>query len=240
MAKKKFILFIVEGNNDKRELEAMFHTPFFSEYLEHYEPYYLVQNKDITADKTVNAGNIQQKLNDIVMRFRKNGIPYSNVKVSDIQEVVHIVDLDGAFIPLDNILGGDSSKFIYTDTNIFTSNVDGARGRNKKKSEILKKLIYVNQIGNIPYSIYFVSCNMDHVLFNNRMMDKNGKNDSSFKFQIECQKNPNSLRDSIFNDVVATNQSYYESWERVQNECESLKRLTNLNLFFGQNAKNKK
>lgn len=76
--------------------------------------------------------------------------------------------LHGAFIPDSKIIRGDSNFFQYTDENIVTSNVDGAKGRNRKKAEILRKLVEIKQVGNVPYSVYFVSCNMDHVLFDCR------------------------------------------------------------------------
>lgn len=236
---KKFILFIVEGKNDEREIGAMLHTPFFSKYLEKYEPYFLTKGGDITSSFGIKANNIQQKLNELVLFFRRNGVPYTNIKVQDIQEVVQIVDLDGAFIPGDRIIRSDDSKFQYSENAIYTSNVDGAIGRNRKKAEILSRLVEIEQIGNIPYSAYFVSCNMDHLLFNQQLEAKD-KSMCCLKFQEECKKKPNCLNESVFKMGIMASGSYLESWEKVKEDCESLHRHTNFNLFFGDEAKNPK
>ena len=237
---KKFILFIVEANNDRREIEAMLHTPYFDQYKEQYKIEFLTKGGDVTATTGVKATNIQKKLEDIVLYFRKNGVPFSNIKVQDIQEIVQIVDLDGTFVSNDHIVRSNNSKFYYTDTAIVTSNVDGAIGRNKKKAEILEKLISVKQIGNIPYSLYFMSCNMDHVLFDTRMPPQGEKNSNSIQFQLKCQNNPSILLESIFKDGVKADKPYNESWEEMKKDCKSLQRKTNFNLFFGEKAKNYK
>ena len=237
---KKFILFIVEGNNDKMELEAILHTPRFAPYLEHYEPYILPKGGDITAETGAAAKNIQKKLNEILMYFRNNGVPFRNIKVQDIQEVVQIVDLDGAFIPRENIVRGPYSYFYYEDEAIRTSNVDGAIGRNKRKAEILRKLTEVQQVGNVPYSVYFASCNMDHLLFNRRNPPPAAKKSRALEFKVACDKNPECLLESIFKQGIMAEGTYAQSWERIQDGTESLKRRTNINLFFGDSAKHPK
>ena len=237
---KKFILFIVEGKNDEREIDALLHTPYFLDYKDKYVTYFSPFHGDLTADKSITVSNIQKKLNEIVTKFRKNGVPFTNIKTSEIQEIVHIVDLDGAFIPLDCIIKGEDRAFIYEDDCIMTSNVDGARGRNKKKAEILRKLIEIKHIDNIPYSLYFVSCNMDHLLFNKRNPSQQEKGNSAMKFQLQCEKNPELLEESVFMPGIALGNDYYESWDAVQNDCESLQRHTNIHLFFGNSAKYQK
>lgn len=237
---KKFILFIVEGNNDKREISAVLHSKWFEPYKDIYEPFIWTKGGDITASTGVSAKNVQQKLNDILLQFRRNGIPFNNIKIQDIQEVVQIVDMDGAFIPSEKIVRGSQSGFAYTDTGIITSNVDGARGRNNKKAEILRKLVEVKQIGNVPYSVYFASCNMDHLLFGKRMLLPREKNEFAIQFQLACEKDPDLLLESIFKHGIATERDYHQSWEEIAIDCQSLLRHTNLNLFFGNEAKNAK
>ena len=237
---KKFILFIVEGKNDEKELGAVMATPRIKERLKNYVPYFYPANIDITADKKFNKENIQKKLNDIVMDFRRKGVPFSNIRVSDIQEIVQITDLDGRFIPDDCIVRGDEPDFVYTDDAIITSNVAGAYGRNRKKADILLKLIDLKQVGGVPYSIYFVSSNMEHVLFNARPKDKNTKRNLADNFAEDCRNNPSILDQTIFSSEVSTKKTYYDSWEDMLYECESLRRHTNINLFFSSEAKNKK
>lgn len=236
---KKFILFIVEGKNDKHEIEAMLHTKHFDQYRDKYVIQFHVADGDVTADKSVSAKNILKKMNDIVLSFRNNGIPYSRIDVGDIQEIIHVVDIDGTFISDENIVDGETSEFIYTDDTIATANICAAVGRNHKKAEILRKLVETKQIGNIPYSIYFVSCNMDHLLSNKRNLESREKSQFAWFFQRKCMEDPEYLSGSVFHARYSS-EDYYKSWEEIQIESNSLQRKTNLNLFFGPGAKNAK
>ncbi len=237
---KKFILFLVEGKNDEREIGAILHSPYFKKYKEKYEIQFWTKAGDITACKDVTIKNVQKKLTDILLDFRRNGVPYSNIRIDDIQEFVQIVDIDGVFIPDENVQKGGNSEFYYSDNAIITSNVDGAIGRNKKKAEILQKLFEVQQIGNVPYSIYYASCNMDHLLFDKRNSDRGEKCNNSENFADKCDEHPSILAESVFKKGIGAEGTYSESWSFIQQGCNSLQRYTNINLFFSDKAKNKK
>ena len=247
---KKFILFIVEGYNDQIEINAIMHSPWFDKYRDLYEPYFYVVNGDVLVSppnkgkqkkKKVSENNIQKVLADIVMDFRRNSGPYGNIPVSDIQEVVQITDTDGVFIPRGSIKRDDDYlNCTYFDDCIKINNVDWIQGRNKKKSAIIKKLLTVKQIGNIPYSLYYASCNMDHVLFDERNANRNIKKDNSRKFALTCKTTPDHLETCFFKSGVMAEGTYDESWEMIQYELNSLKRHTNFNLFFSEKAKNPK
>ena len=242
---KKFILFIVEGKNDEREIDAILHSPYFSKYLELYEPRFISTGGDITTEIEKNKKgrketNIIAKLNKLVLEFRRSGLDFCNVLPRDIQEIVQIVDMDGAFIPDENVCYGGTKYFEYTDENIITQNVDGAIGRNRKKAEILRKLIQTKLVDNIPYSVYFASCNMDHLLFGNRHLRPYEKNNSAMDFGVKLKEHPERLSESIFKQGIMSEGTYEESWEEIQEDCRSLERRTNINLFLGDGAKNPK
>ena len=232
MAEKKFILFIVEGLNDKKEIESILHTPFFSECMQKYKPYVKPVNGDITADKNSSENNIKDKVGQIVRDFRKRGVPYSNIKVSDIYKLVHIVDTDGVFISRTDIVKTDDVSFVYEDECIKSSNPDVVFGRNRKKANILRVLKDVNQIDNIPYELYFVSCNMDHMLFGRINIQSQMKKALADAYVIECKNNPDCIFNSVFNEGISYKCTYEESWREIQIGTNSLKRHTNINLFF--------
>lgn len=243
MTERKFLLFIVEGDHDKGELSAILHLPRFSYLLEKYEIAIVPQNNDLTATKGTSASNIQAKIQEAVMKFRRNGSMYgfyNNIPVDDIQEVIQITDTDGAFIDPNRIVRGEDCDFVYEDDQITTTNVAGAVGRNKRKSSILIKLSQVPMVANIKYSIYYVSCNMDHLLFNERNATRGQKGKNERAFQLLCEKAPDILNYSIFDKRVMVNCSYDDSWEFIQKDCNSLQRHTNLNLFLSDRAKNAK
>ena len=239
---KKFILFLVEGKNDTRELKAILHLPCFAEDLRKFEPWFIEANTDLTTASGITADNIQKRITDLLMNFRNKTGPYRGIKVNEIQELIQIVDLDGAFIPPSHIIRDNTgSEFVYTLENIYTSNVDGAIGRNRKKAAILRKLIGVSQIGNVPYSVYFVSRNMEHVLFNQiGVLSKDQKRKYSEQFSSDCDKSSSILNESIFSEEVMSKGPYVESWEIVQTGTHSLSRKTNMNLLFSEEAKNKR
>ena len=148
--------------------------------------------------------------------------------------------MDGTFIPPENIVMGNVKDFYYTNNSIVTLNVDGAIGRNKKKADILRKLLEIAQVGNVPYSAYYASCNMDHVLFDKRNPPPNVKTGCAYHFIERCTADPSVLNDSIFKQGIMAEGSYDHSWTYIQQGCNSLHRHTNINLFFGDNAKNNK
>ena len=236
---KKCILFVVEGKCDKIELDAIIHLPRFDNFRNKYKVYIVPANTDITTS----GSNKQKQKNPAISALNtifKELMDREHLKEEDIIEIVQIADLDGCFIPEENIIRGDFPDFEYTDDSIITSNVDGAIGRNRKKCNRLFELIDREKIGRVNYSIYFVSCNMDHLLFNSRYLSPFGKEAKGMEFACECHKNPNYIDDIIFNEEICVGGSYWDTWDFILNGCESLQRHTNINIFFSENAKNEK
>lgn len=232
MAEKKFVLFIVEGINDQKEIESILHTPYFTNFLSEYKPFYQVVKTDITADRNSSEKNIQERVRKIVLDFRKKGIPYSNIKPSDIERIIHIVDTDGAFIPRNNIKGSDVGRYTYTDEFIEANNPNEAYGRNRKKAAILRVLKDVDKIDSIKYDIYYVSCNMDHMLFGQINIASQTKSSLADAYVRECKNNPECIFSGALNPDIAYNCSYEESWQQIQYKTNSLKRHTNMNLYL--------
>jgi hypothetical protein len=239
---KKFILFVVEGFNDKQEIEAILRTPYFDAYRGKYDCRTKLVKNDITADKNTHEGNIVHRIEEVVNQFRRDpqeGL-FSGIKPQDIQEIVHVVDMDGAFIPRDGIERGDYPEPYYTDTSIITSNVDGIAGRNNKKQRVLRRLMAVDKIAGINYSLYYASRDMDHVLFNKPNSNRKSKGWDAKTFSDKCLRTPQCLTESFFKEGIAFGGTYEESCMEIQKGYNSLHRGTNLNLFFGEQAKHAK
>ena len=90
MAEKKFALFVVEGQNDKTEIMALLHTPYFSGFLKQFVLQVETVDGDITADRLSTEKNIKERIGKVVRNFRKNGVPFRDVKTSDISKIVHV------------------------------------------------------------------------------------------------------------------------------------------------------
>lgn len=237
---KKFILFIVEGSNDKKEITAMLHSSFFASYKDKYEVVFLdPQEGDLTSKPGISEKNIQSEIINRFLSWRESGIPFNRIKPSDVQEIVHIIDTDGVFIPRADVVYDDVGKYFYEENRILSYDPDYAVGRNRRKAKTIQKLLTVSKIDNVPYSLYYLSCNMDHVLFGNRNPTQLFKDSQSRRFPLLCSKT-DILQKTVFNSTIAAQGTYEQSWLDIQKGHNSLGRYTNFNLFFTDRAKNPK
>ena len=172
MAKKKVMLFIVEGPTDETSLSTVLNRIFNSSTVKFQVVHGDILTRDFTAsDKIVAAVWEQVKafMGDI---YKKN----------DICRIVHLTDMDGVYIP-DAAVVHDASMEpkappFYTDTQIQTPNVDGIRDRNQRKRDSINRLSACPKISGIPYSMYYFSLNLDHVL--------HGKTNLSDWEKVQC------------------------------------------------------
>ena len=227
---KKYLFFIVEGKNDKIEIQAMLRATLGSEFLNNYVDAYHIHKGDITADNDSSEKTIIKKLEKIVVSWR-NGKeePFQKIHTSDVDRIIHIIDTDGVFIPESGIIQTEDAKANYQDRVIQYFDRERMVGRNRKKAKIIRKLLDVKHIDNIPYMIFFVSCNMDHVLFDDRNSIEKGRNARWFASQC---KNRQFLNDSVFADGICSNESFFESWNMIQKDFNSLHRHTNINIML--------
>ena len=114
---KKIILFIVEGITDETSLSLI-----LSKLVSDSSVQFHVINQDITADFNSNCQNIIRKIDNEVKKFisQNNGL-----KKTDIKEIIHLVDTDGAFIRPDFVVeDANHEKTFYTPTSIVTNKRD--------------------------------------------------------------------------------------------------------------------
>ncbi len=229
---KKYVLFLVEGKNDKKEIQAIIRAWWGSSFLDNYVDEYHVHKGDITSEKGTTEKTILKKLNDIVVEWRNGSEhPYQRITTSEVKKVIHIVDTDGVFIPDSSIIQTDDEKAQYFDDEIRYVNRSLMIGRNHCKASVLRKLMNVKQIDNIPYELYFASCNMDHLLFNDRNSILDNKSRNAMIFASEC-KNKEYLKSTIFSEKICINSTNGESWDFIQKGYNSLNRFTNINILL--------
>ena len=239
---KKFILFLVEGLNDEKELGAILKAPCFRKYHEDYVFRFIRYGTDITTERETSVNNILERIAKKIHAYRKNSNEgmYNGIAIQDIQEIVHIVDMDGAFIPREGISQGDTGRVYYSDNEIIAYNDDEIWGRNKKKSNVLRKLITTSKIAGVNYSLYYASCNMDHLLFDVRNPNEEQKRTNANAFRYKMERHPELMNESLFKTGIKAVGTYEDSWATIQEGTNSLQRKTNINLFFGENARHKK
>lgn len=95
MKTKKVILFIVEGVTDKTSLGGIIDKLVSSNLVRFY-----ITGGDITSDRFSNSANAVSKVNNHVKNFLGREI---GLKKGDIIQIVHLIDMDGAYIDSDQI-----------------------------------------------------------------------------------------------------------------------------------------
>ncbi len=223
---KKIVLFIVEGITDETSLSLI-----LSKLVKDDSVQFHVINQDITADFNSSSQNIIKKIDNHIKKF----ISYNNgLKKTDIKEIIHLIDTDGAFIKEDYVLyDKNKDKTFYTQNSIMTNKRNLIIERNIRKSNILNKLYQTSSIGKIKYKVYFFSCNLEHVLHNSQNTDCHNKCIYSYNFVDKYIGQENKFIDFLQENEFKTPGNYKESWQFIKEECNSLNRYCNFHLYFG-------
>jgi len=222
---KKTVLFIVEGASDKVALEKIFQKI----YQSNRKIIFRFTGGDISSDETITIGNVCDKINQIVHEFLKS----SKLHRSDIYQIIQLFDMDGAYIPDTAIVSGSSNDLEYHLTNISCKNPIKAKKRNLHKSEIMNYLLTIHDIKSIPYEMYFMSCNLDHALYDCQNLDDELKQEYADAFYEEFSSKEKMFIEFLKTDVVnGTPNEYPQSWRYIKTDLHSLERHTNLHIYF--------
>lgn len=224
---KKAVIFIVEGNSDKKALEKIFQRIY-----NHKDIVFKFMDGDITSDESVDKTNVEDIIYAKVDEYRK----YKKLYKSDILEIVHIFDTDGTYIPSEAIIKGETSHFVYSEKQISCKNVDAVKKRNENKSAMMDYLLSLDNIKGIRYIGYFMSSNLDHSLYNEQNLSDELKGEYADAF-YEVFQGKEKLFVDFLNDEVANGvpDIYQASWRYIKEGVHSLERHTNLHLYFKDN-----
>lgn len=225
--KKKIILFIVEGINDKTNLALC-----LSRLFENEEIRFEITQGDITTKSGVSSVNINAKIGNIVKKH--SGRIF---KQSDYLEVVHLIDTDGAFIPDENVIETETDNIIYEAEEIYCHDVSAIRNRNHQKQEIIRKMLTITKVWtNIPYRVYYFSCNMDHVLHKQANLSRKEKDNCARRFESRYMDKPQEFVQFFNEEQLYTAKTFDESWNYIQQGTNSLKRKTNFSLYMKEKS----
>lgn len=152
--------------------------------------------------------------------------------------MIHIIDTDGAFIGNDKVLQEPINGTYYDCDSIKTSDCQNIINRNQHKAKNVKRLISLPKVWkNIPYSVYFFSCNLEHVLHDNANVPWEDKDKLATQFAKRYRHHPEDFLIFIQNDKFAITKAYIDSWHFIEEAENSLKRYTNVNLIFSEQVK---
>ena len=226
MARKKIVLVIVEGPSDASALER-----YFVKYFDSDRIVTKIIHGDITTDKNINQSRIKAHLGNKV----KSWITKDKFKKSDIDRIIHIVDMDGAYID-DKLVQLDESckNPFYSPVSIKTSNVENIRiGNIQKRKNVDTLSTNTSGIYNgIPYKLYYMSCNLDHVLYNLQNATDKEKEDYALEFSEKYIDNIDDFIAFLCDSDFSRCDSYEDSWRFIKDGKHSLERYSNLGLCF--------
>ena len=224
MPRKKIIFAIVEGPSDEEALAVI-----MSRIYDRNSVYFHILHHDLTSEFGVEPNNVVSKVGDLVKSYARQN-PF---KQSDFYQIIHIVDMDGAFVSNDVIVEDEShEKPNYSETEIRTKNKSGIEERNRRKRENLNRLSATHTIWKIPYSIYYMSCNLDHALYGKLNSTDAEKEQDAFQFAKRYRNDISSFLKFINESDFSVIGDYAASWKYIKEEYHSLERHTNLGICF--------
>lgn len=224
--RRKIVLIIVEGPSDATALEQ-----FFSARFDPNQVRIKVVHGDITADEGSTPSNIVSSVGNLV----KSCASKYGFKRQDFLRVIHVADTDGAFISPDDVVEdrGHLGRPLYGDASIVASPDSRIKERNARKSANLNRLSSIEAVWrSVPYSIYYMSCNLDHVLYGAPNSDDETKRRNAVQFAKTYKKNFDGFVKFISNPDIAVAGNYRETWEYIRQGLNSLHRHTNLDMCF--------
>ena len=224
MREKKVVLFIVEGPSDEAALGSV-----MKEYFSSDEVQFVVVHGDITLKDNVSLDDIKKKINEqieyIQRRYRYN--------FDDFIRIIHIVDMDGVYIPSEDIKNADIEEVQYYEDFILAKHVQVIADRNKRKGDILFKLRKTGKIHEIPYRIYFNSCNLEHVLYGElKNYSDEEKQRLSDEFADKYDGRAEEFVTFISEPSIAVFGTYQKTWDYIEKDKNSLHRHSNMHFIF--------
>lgn len=184
---------------------------------------------DITTQTGVSASNIVAKVGNCVKQYASQ----NHYKAIHFKEIIHIVDMDGAYVPESAVVeDSELKKTIYSSTEIRTANRDKIIERNKIKRENIHRLKETSQIWKLPYKIYYMSSNLDHALYNKLNSTDEEKENDAYIFAKKYQNDISGFLKYIKESDFAVGPDYKKSWEYIAEGLHSLERHTNLGICF--------
>lgn len=227
---KKIVLVIVEGQTDADALTACLEDVFAGENVA-----VEITRCDLTTEPGVDSYNIRGCVGEVVKRYLTRN---HYIRKGDLWRVIHLVDTDGTFVPSEVITEDKTLRGpVYSENGISTHWKKGLEARNKQKSKALRALVKTNFILDVvPYRVFFMSCNLEHVLHNRMNCTIEEKEQLAYQFAKQYFGNVEGFKAFFEDPVIAVQSNYAESWRTIEKGLESLRRHTNLGLSWTETS----
>ena len=221
---KKIILFLVEGASDLTSLE------FIDNINTNETIKFQITSGDVTSKLNITPQNCREEINKILLSFLER----SKLRKTDIIKIIHILDVDGIYIPEINIIEDKNiKKFLYTINGIVAPSKENVQKRNESKKQIVEKLLVTSKINSIPYEMYYMSCNLEHVLHDKlEDISEDEKKELANKFADKFYEKEIEFIDFINNKDFKVLGYYKATWDFIKKDLNSVNRYSNFWLFF--------
>ena len=221
---KKIILFLVEGASDLTSLE------FIDNINTNETIKFQITSGDVTSKLNITPQNCREEINKILLSFLER----SKLRKTDIIKIIHILDIDGVYIPEINIIEDKNiKKFLYTINGIVAPSKENVQKRNESKKQIVEKLLVTSKINSIPYEMYYMSCNLEHVLHDKlEDISEDEKKELANKFADRFYEKEIEFIEFINNKDFKVLGDYKATWNFIKKDLNSVNRYSNFWLFF--------
>lgn len=189
---------------------------------------FAVVHGDITSDNGTTKENAVSKIGALIETIRSR----YGYNWRDFVRIIHIADTDGAFAQ-NCIKETEVENIQYYEDHIEYFDIEEVKKRNMHKSEIMFKLYTTGKIRNIQYRLYFNSCNLEHVLYNElKDFSDDEKEILSDEFAEKYEGKVLEFIEFISDKSFAVDGTYRETWKYIEKDMNSLQRHSNMHLIF--------
>lgn len=216
---------MVEGSND--EIALAMPLKNLQKTLSKDGIEFEITHGDLTSDiKVTNIVNAVGKcVSDYLSKYK--------LKNTDILEVVLLLDMDGAYIPDSAIVQSNvHTKPFYNEDKILHQEPEKLKRTHAQKQKYLNRLITLSKICKIPFSVYFVSCNLDHIICGKANLDKQEKRRVAENFESKYSDDTTGFISFFSDPEISTGEDHKESWDFIRQDLNSLKRHSNISIFL--------
>lgn len=122
---------------------------------------------------------------------------------------------------------------MYTTAGIKGPTIEAVSERNRSKKDVLEKLLNTSSIQGIPYKLYYMSCNLEHVLYDKlEIVSDDEKRSLSNEFADKFYGREREFIEFINNPIFKVEGDYKGTWDFIKQGLNYVNRYSNFHLFF--------
>ena len=223
MAKRKVVLFIVEGPSEELALGLILSRLFEASNEVRFE---VMHGDPLTKWRFSKVPQGAAPAEKIDERIRNSVLDYlaaSSPKLgwSNLDRVIQLTDTDGSYV--------DDSMVEAPDAETLQRKLDTFHMKQASTQRLLRRSMLTYKRKSVPYSLYYFSSNLEHALhgIENELSDED-KTRLAREFQLKYRNDIAGFLDLM--QEICPSEDYRESWDFIQTDVNSRNRWSNLGL----------